>query len=148
MIVVSLKWNFIFCLFLVDRLLSLCPRTGYSTLETHPNNPTHGDICRQDNGRNFDCPTGCFKTSSGTSPFCQKSQGNSLPCRVWKCRGKYFIFLLTCFVIRNIDLTFYMSKNLLVLYSIISYSRHKRLHTDILSCVVVFIQETLVEIWR
>ena len=60
---------------------SPCP-SNFPMFETHQNQPDHGDVCRQQGGRNYRCPKGCYKSQMGKPPFCQKRKWNEQPCRV------------------------------------------------------------------
>ena len=50
-------------------------------LENHTE-ANHGDVCRDAQSKNFNCPTACFKRTDNKAPFCQKSATNDKPCRV------------------------------------------------------------------
>ena len=58
-----------------------CPN-NFPVFETHRNQPGHGDVCRQQGGRNYRCPKGCYKSQMGKPPFCQKRKWNEKPCRL------------------------------------------------------------------
>ena len=60
---------------------SPCPN-NFPLFETHQNQPDHGDVCRQQGGRNYRCPKGCYKTQMGKPPFCRKRKWNEQPCRL------------------------------------------------------------------
>ena len=72
--------------FLVDSSItqkmkkSPCPK-GFPIFEINQNHPDHGDVCRQQGGRNYRCPRGCYKSRKGKPPFCQQYKWNKLPCR-------------------------------------------------------------------
>mmetsp|Transcript_13508 Transcript_13508/g.19770 ORF Transcript_13508/g.19770 Transcript_13508/m.19770 type:complete len:596 (+) Transcript_13508:169-1956(+) len=57
------------------------------TLERHPHDSSHGDICREVLGAGniggFVCPSNCHETLGAGSPYCVMSEnGNQVPCRV------------------------------------------------------------------
>ena len=56
-----------------------CPGKPFH-LERHTNNPSHGDVCRHGENRNYVCPNGCFKSTR--FPFCHVPKQKKNPCRV------------------------------------------------------------------
>ena len=65
-----------------------CPGKPFH-LERHTNNPSHGDVCRHGQNRNYVCPNGCFKSTR--FPFCRTSKQNKNPCRVSEGILKYVL---------------------------------------------------------
>ena len=59
---------------------SPCPKR-FPVFEAHHNKPAHGDVCRQQEGGQYRCPKGCYKSRMGKPPFCQKRKWNKKPCR-------------------------------------------------------------------
>ena len=59
---------------------SPCPNR-FPVFEAHHDEPAHGDVCRQQGGKQYRCPKGCYKSGIGKPPFCQKRKWNKKPCR-------------------------------------------------------------------
>ena len=62
-----------------------CP-SEFPNIETHHEDYTHGDVCRNSKFHGFNigwvCPEECVRTENKAAPWCQSSNENNSPCRV------------------------------------------------------------------
>ena len=62
-----------------------CPY-AFPIIENHPDDYSHGDVCRNSKVHGFNigwvCPQQCISTEDNAAPYCQASNRNKAPCRV------------------------------------------------------------------
>ena len=65
--------------------MELCCASGnleQYPIEENPDFNEHGDVCRDKNGADYTCPTGCVASGPSSGPYCAQEGTSDSPCRV------------------------------------------------------------------